>query len=215
MANGWTAALIAPNQRVHDASQAAVTHASFGPPVLRTPSAPAPSTTSNTALASQILRDPTLGSRQIGGVAVPEGTAVGTGSVAMSGDIPPAVQAAIQNFGTNQSTQTAIDILNQVLGRFNAPAAPAGLSPVQEQYLASKTALNNQQLATLRAPQQIATQIAELESKKASMAPSPFNISPAGSYAGSQQQKIDQQLAGLYGAQTNAQRAASGWFPNY
>lgn len=187
--------------RVHDASQAAVSHASFNPLPARVP------------IAAQVLRDPTLGSRATSGTVLPAGTTVGLGSVAgNNGNIPPAVQAAIQNFGANQNTNNLVEILNRVLGNFSAPAQPSSLDPVQAQYLQSKTALNNQMLQQQQLPGRISARINELETQKANLASNPFVISPMGTYAGgAAAQNVDRQLQNLYGAQTRT----SGWLPQY
>jgi hypothetical protein len=165
MASGWTAEIIAPNMRVHDAAHAAIDHVSSQDALHAAinPAHPEYNATQS-VLASQVLHDPRLGSRTVLGT-TPTGV-VGTGSVAAnpgSGSIPPAVQAAIQNFGTNSQSSVLMDLLNRVLGGYQQSPP---ISPAQENYYNSQAALNQRRLFDLNQPQNIINQIGALESQK-------------------------------------------------
>jgi hypothetical protein len=231
MASGWTGSLISPNMRVHDAASAAIDH-------VGTQSRLAPSTSSNSAvLANQVLRDPTLGSRNTFGARVPVGAPVG--SAAMSGgSIPPAVQAAISNLQTNSGISSLSSILNRVMGGTTAQPIGAMVSPQQNAYYQASANLASTQNQILNRPQQVADQIAALEAQKAKTAGtrgnttvfdssrqsggmaatafSPYN-QPTYMSGGANPASIDAQLQNLYGQQADARSQKTfGWTsPNW
>lgn len=201
MASGWTGGLIAPNMRIHDAAHAAID--STGGSVAHT-------------LRSNVLRDPTLGSRTTGLGANPGAlNPVGSASVAQAGTggIPSAVQNAITNLGSNVQTGTLASILNQVLhglgGGFGGGNRP---SPSQEALFQAQTQQINQQIGMQQWPLDVQRKINTLNSQNTNpTGVMSLALSAPGAYENSEQGQRDRQLQNLYGEQSFAKQAASGW----
>jgi hypothetical protein len=206
MASGWTGSLIAPNQRVHDATALALDHVGQRDVAHAMVNPEHPDHQS--VLSSMVLRDPRLGSRNLASPAPPgPGTSVGSASTFQNAGIPATILSAMANLNTN----TQNSILNRVIGS-GGGTAQAVSSPAQDEYFKSQAALNNQKLATQAAPGAIQNQI------NSNIASNPnrmgvFSISPAmpGSYENSQRQVNDAALQNLFGQFNTAKQAASGW----
>jgi hypothetical protein len=213
MASGWTGSLISPDQRVHAATALALDHVGQRDVAhaMTNPAHP----DHQSILSSMVLRDPTLGSRSIGGAQQPPpGTPVGSAAVsANAGSIPATIQSAINNLNTNTQSSTVMSILNRVLGAGSGGVNQvAATSPAQDEYFRSQTALNNQKLAAQAAPGNLLNQInANLANNPNPMGPMSIAPSPIGSYTGSQRQANDAALQNLYGQFNVAKQAASGW----
>lgn len=185
MATGWTGGLIAPDQRIHDAANAAIDSTGGS---------------TSAVLRNAVLRDPTLGSRSVGGAAsAPLGATVGNASVAQNNGIPSTIANAMVNLNTNTQNQTLAQILNQVLHGLNGGSGNTS-SPAQDAWAQRQTDMSFK-------PEQIQQQINTLQAQQPALPGSGPMAPMGGTYAGSAQQNRDNQLNVLYGAQGNP----SGW----
>ena len=225
MPSGWTAGLIAPDQRVHDAAHSAIdsTGGSVSQMMRNVVAAPraldlsvtqsaAPGqavtvdpAVTQAAIAAQVLNDPTLGSRGSASSTVkPVGT-VGSASTFQNNGVPSTIQAAVSNLGVNSQNNSLASILNQILHGVGGTYQP---SPEQTALYQAQTKQINQQTATQGLPGQLQNQINALQAQNpARMGVS--SIIPA--LPGQYNPAADQALQNLFQQQNFAKQAASGW----
>src|SRR6185436_11806879 len=233
--SGWTAGLIAPDMRVHDAAHAAIDSTggsmahSIRSGVLRDPGlgtrggsnsvvAPAPvfaqaPVAPNVNLGST-LNDPSLGARVTGLGPLASGgkTLVGSGSLAQAGTggIPAAIANASANLSANTQSSTLANILNQVLHGLGGGGSGNGPSPAQEALFKAQTAQINSQMLNQQRPIDIQNQINALNAQNSNVfGVQSLALRPPGSYESSEQAQRDRQLTSLYGQQNFAKQAAS------
>lgn len=183
------------------------TYVSTTPPLSSVPTPTAPDM--RAALATQVLHDPTLGSRGSTGLSPRSGAApVGSASVYQNGSIPNTITAAIANLGANSQNNNLASILQQILHGVGGSYTP---SPQQNALYTAQTAQINQNMQTQALPGQIQ---AKIDAESATN-PVRYGFSPP-ALPGQYNPAADTALQNLYGQQAQAKQAARGWTaPNY